>query len=111
MNQNAIYISYGETFSFPGTLDDDMDDVESITLYVGKEGPSEPLLAIQGVIMGLNVDLQHDKIEIPVGEYKYQIKVVYTDGRIEKFPEMTRRRTELPDFIVTEAIDEVEETV
>lgn len=109
-NMNTIYVRYGETLNLEGTLDADMGDVESVTLYVGKTGPNAPKLTVQGVIEGLNVTLREEAVELPLGEYKYQINLVYTDGTIEKYPDMHRNCIELPDFIVTEVVDEVEET-
>lgn len=108
MNNNNIYVSYGESLRLVTEITADLTDLESLTLYIGKGGDTLPSLTLTAVITADKATIYAQTIELEIGEYLYQYKAVYKDGSIDKFPEIDCCNTELPKFIVTDSIDDVE---
>ena len=82
------------------------------TLYVGKPGEAPVITKSAPFTDGVAyLSLAPVDTRIPLGEYKYQINVEYSDGSIEKYPEPQadcEDEDALPSFIVVEALDETE---
>jgi hypothetical protein len=106
-----IKVRYGESFNITVEMPDD-DEATIATLYVGKPGQN-PVITIpaefgaEGIahITGLPEDTR-----IPIGEYQYQINVLFSDDTVYKYPteEWCASHDGLPSFIVLEALDENE---
>lgn len=102
-----INTRYGASVDLSVTIDDPL--ATSASLYVGMEG-QVPLITKTATFTDKFADLSLDpeETEIPLNTYKYQINVSYSDGRLEKFPTSGCDDDDLPEFIVSEALDEQE---
>ena len=79
------------------------------SLYVGLDGKLPKITKTSAFVSGqADLTLLPAETEIPLGTYSYQINVEYSDGRLKKFPEPNQCTDELPSFIVSEALDEIE---
>lgn len=108
---DKISIRYGEDVTLP-IYTGNANNVTA-TLYVGKPGQVYVLDKQIALTDGEGVfELDQNDTKIPLGEYKYQINVVDSNGKLKKFPSPKDNCTDcfvsLPDFIVFEAIDEIE---
>lgn len=103
-NGKSIDVWQNETISLTSTSPD--ATYETATLLVG--APGDPaIFSHEAPYVNLIADLTvtDEDNDIPVGEYKYMIKVDYTGGEVKYFPDPTKCSTdELPDFIVKERI-------
>jgi len=103
----AIKTRYGATVELLINSDDDTAD--TATLTVGLEGVTPIITKTASFASGVaDVSLTDTDTAIPLGEYKYQITVEYTDGRVKKFPEPNTCGGKLPIFEVVEALDSQE---
>lgn len=108
---DTIPIRYGEALTL-GLDTDDITDL-SATLYVGKPGEvpliEKPITLVAG--KG-TFELAEEDTRIPLGTYAYQINVITVNGSVCKVPEPDADCAEcddaLPEFIVSEALDEQE---
>lgn len=112
-------VRYGESFKYKVESDD--TTAQTATFYVGKAGQS-PVITVPATFENgvAYIESDPEQTEIPLGTYKYQITISYTDGRVLKFPrpkkdcddcpsdEEEENLVELPDFIIYEALDEAE---
>jgi len=103
----AIKTRYGASVDIQVSLDD--DEAVSASLYVGLESDT-PVITKTALFSEDVADLSllPAETQVPLNTYKYQINVVYNDGRIRKFPEPSTCGASLPDFIIEEALDETE---
>jgi hypothetical protein len=101
-----IKVRYGASLELQVTNDD--TDAASASLYVGLAGET-PIITKTGSFISGTADLSLDpeETEVPLGEYKYQINVLYDDGRLEKYP-VASCDDDFPIFEVLEALDETE---
>lgn len=113
---DTIKVRYGESFDLSVQSDD--ESATTATLFVGKVGQS-PLITIpaafENVIISNNtvriayIEGERDHTRIPLGTYKYQFNISYSNGRELKFPtDEECEENGLPEFIVLEALDETE---
>lgn len=91
------------------------DETASVaTFYVGVAGESPVIVKSAPFIDGVaDISLEPIDTEIPLGDYKYQVDVEYTDGAVVKLPEPVGCCFEddpdfLPDFIVRESLSDTE---
>lgn len=105
---DEIKVRYGESFDLE-ILSDDLA-AQTVTLYVGKVGQTAKITvpATFGEGVAYIVGTEEDT-KIPLGTYKYMLKVETTDGKTYKFPTADEcEESGLPDFTVSEALDETE---
>lgn len=107
----SIKIRYGASLIQSVTIDN--ETAVSATFYVGKEGETPVITKVGNFelvenVMTANLTLEPEDTEIPLGEYKYQIDVLYEDGNISKFPAPTDCYSDLPDFEVYESLSDTE---
>lgn len=107
MNNNIV-VRYGASVELTVEIDD--NTAVSASIYVGKEGEVYEITKSGFFVDGVaDITLEPNETEIPIGDYKYQINVTYTDGKIDKYPEKNcLGEVDLPYFIVLEALDETE---
>ena len=106
MENKVISVSYGESLRLQTPVTIDTDGLLTLTFNIGKGGELPPELSIIATITADLITVYKEKVEIPVGTYKYQYTAVYSDGYIAKYPGITQCTPELPDFIVTDSIDD-----
>lgn len=107
----AIRTRYGA--SVIQTITSDNVEAVTATFYVGNEGEVPVIsktanFALVDNVMTADLTLEPEDTEIPIGEYKYQIDVLYSDGNIDKFPSPTECYSDLPDFEVYESLSDTE---
>ena len=102
-----INTRYGAIVDLSITIDDEL--ATDATLYVGLEGET-PLITKTATFTELAADLSlaPEDTEVPLGTYKYQINVVYSDGRLDKYPDADTCEDGLPEFVILEALDVIE---
>lgn len=107
---DSISIRYGESLTLP--LDAGDVEAASADIYIGKPGQVYTLTKHITLVDGLGVFvLDSDDTRIPLGTYYYQINVTDGGGYIEKYPssdDCGGCDSEFPEFIVQEALDEIE---
>lgn len=103
-------IRYGASYDF--TIETDDLTSETATFLVGKEGEAPLITSSATFTDGIaEISVTPEETQIPLGEYKYQINVETSDGKVYKYPDIDDCETEdsgLPIFIVLEALDETE---
>lgn len=95
----AIKTRHGETLELEFKTDDPLA-VEA-TLYVGVVDESPILVFTAPIVDGIASMVIHadDYFSNEIGEYKYQVNLVYADERVEIYPVPEDcRNGELPDF-------------
>lgn len=105
---NAITARYGESVPLSITIDD--TTAVSATIYIGLE-QAVPVITKSGTFVdgAADLSLDTDDTKIPLGTYKYQVNVIYENDLLEKYPSPdTCDGPDFPDFVVAEALDEVE---
>ena len=103
----TINTRYGSSVELTTTSTDATAD--TATLYVGVPGGAPVITKTANFVDGTaDVSLLPAETEVPLGSYKYQIDVAYTDGRLKKFPEPTSCDNDLPDFIICESLGDTE---
>ena len=103
----AINTRYGASVELTTNSDD--ATAQTATLYVGLPGELPEITKTASFVSGAaNLSLSPNETEIPLGSYKYQIDVLFTDGRLKKFPEPLNCNSDLPDFIVSESLGDTE---
>jgi len=103
-----IKVRYVESFDLSIETDDETATIA--TLFVGNAGEI-PVITIpaqfeNGVayITGLPADTR-----VPLGDYRYQVNVSFSDGRVLKYPtDEYCEENGLPGFSVLESLDETE---
>lgn len=103
-----MYLKYGESLRLQTALTDDLAGLVSLTFYVGLGGDALPELTSVATLTSTEATIFEDSVTIPVGQYKYQYTAVYSDGYTEKYPETDDCNAELPSFIVTDSLEDVE---
>lgn len=101
-----IRTSWGETV--PITIQ--AEDATSATLYIGEI--SNPLVTVTNVFTDGAADISApaEDMEIPVGNYSYQVKLVFDSGDIRYFPDSSCEECSLPTITVCPTIDMPEES-
>lgn len=104
-----IIIRYGESVTLPV----DSGDVNAVSadIYIGKPGEAYVLTTSATLTNGEGVfTFSKTDTEIPLDTYYYQINVTDGDGGVRKYPTPRSEDTEsnLPKFIVAEALDQIE---
>lgn len=106
-----ISIRYGESLTLPL----DAGDLTAVTadIYIGKPGQAYvltkniTLTAGEGVFVFTGIETR-----IPIGKYYYQINVTDDMGYVEKYPspdsDCEGCGEGFPQFVVSEALDEIE---
>lgn len=109
---NTLSVIYGGTIDVNVSVPIDDEMPESATIYVGKEGETYVMSATADFDeTGLAaISFTSEDTRVPIDNYKYQINLEYTDGNVVKLPDKGYCQCELPDFYVTEALDETEVT-
>lgn len=106
---NPIKVRYGASLIL--TVETEDTTAVSATLYVGEEGQL-PVITKTALFDNLiaDVSLNPEDTEVPLGKYKYQIDVIYSDGRIDKFPNPKNclQTKDLPDFSIHESLSDTE---
>ena len=103
----AINTRYGASVELTTNSDD--TTAQTATLYVGLPSELPMITKTSNFVSGVaEISLDPTDTKVPLGEYKYQIDVSYTDGRLKKFPEPTSCTDELPDFIIAESLGDTE---
>lgn len=102
-------VRYGESFDF--TIETDDDTATQATFIVGNEGEM-PVMEItaefdtNGVA---HIEVTPEDTKVPLGTYKYQITVELEGNKVHKYPTSEECGDNgLPEFVVLEALDEVE---
>lgn len=107
----SITIRYGEHLTLP--LDTgDVTDV-SADIYIGKPGAAYVLTKNISLTNGLGTFVfDSTDTSLPLDTYYYQINVTDADGYVQKFPSPDETCTDcdtgFPQFVVCEALDEIE---
>lgn len=106
-----ISIRYGEPVTLPIDAGDPL--ATSADIYIGKPGEAYTLTAHTELTLGVGVfELAPDQTKIPIGTYYYQINVNDDSGYPTKYPspdeECSGCEVDFPEFIVGEALDEIE---
>lgn len=103
-----LSVRQGETL--PLTVD--IDDIAAVSVsIIVKEDPTDASSTIYESAAFSNqiadLTIESSQTGVPVGEYIYQITVIYSDGSVEKYPDTTNcdDDCQLPQFIVCEALD------
>lgn len=91
-----ISTSWGETL--PLTVE--AEDATEATLYIGLTGDATVTRTAQFVEGVADVSVSAEDMQIPPGEYSYQVSITYSNGDLRKFPD-----SELPRLTVLETID------
>lgn len=109
---DPINIRYGESLTLPV----DVGDLTAVSadIYIGK--PGEVYVLTQNVSLTDGEGtffFTGSETSIPLGTYYYQINVTDIDGYVEKYPSPEADcngcdESDFPQFIVSEALDEVE---
>lgn len=101
-----IRTSWGETL--PMTIE--AEDATSATLYIGLI--SDPIVTVTNTFTGGAADISApaEDMEIPVGDYFYQVKVEFNNGDIRYFPDSSCEECTLPIVTVCPTIDMPEES-
>lgn len=104
----TIKVRYGESFDLK--LESDDVTAQTVTLFVGKEGALPKITVPANFVSGIAfLEGTPDSTKIPLGEYKYQLTVTFSDGKVRKYPTAEDCEVDgLPDFVVLEALDETE---
>lgn len=99
----TITTRYGASVPLTVTIDD--DEATTATIFIGMEGET-PLIEKTAAFIDkvADVSLEPEDTEIPLDDYKYQINIEYSDGRLDKLPD-SDCDDGLPTFIVLEALD------
>lgn len=108
MNNKDMFLKYGESLRLQTALTDDLAGLVSLTFYVGAGGEELPVLTSVATLTSTEATIFEEEVTIPVGEYKYQYTAIFTDGYVAKYPEINDCSTDLPAFIVTDSLDDVE---
>lgn len=104
----AINVRYGESFNLAvGT--DDVSATEAV-LYVGNMGEAPILTLTASLTLGVGqFTATAEEMELDLGTYSYQINILHSDGKLEKYPQPEDCEDgELPIFKVHEALDSPE---
>ena len=110
--ENNINIRYGETLKLTTTLTSDFANLTSLTFFVGLPGDTVPLISEIATLTNTEAIVEILSFILPLGEYNYQYTAVFSDGTIEKFPNVdcgcVGNDCDLPKIIVHEALDIIE---
>ena len=105
-------VRYGESFRLTVKQSDPL--AETASIFVGTANNQYLISKTSTFTDGIaDLTLSPTQTMLPIGEYKYQVNVEYSDGNIDKFPKPRKGCTQvdfvsLPDFIIYEALDEEE---
>lgn len=108
---DAILIRYGESVTLPIDTGDTTD--LSADIYIGKPGAVYVITKNITLVNGEGTFiLDPIDTEIPLDTYYYQINVTNAGGYVEKYPspeeDCGECNDEFPEFVVREALDEIE---
>lgn len=108
---DPISIRYGESLTLPLSTGDTF--AVSADIFIGKPGQVYTLTKNITLTEGEGVfNFTPSETKLPLGTYSYQINVTDSLGQIEKYPSPDRDCTDcendFPQFIVCEALDEIE---
>lgn len=108
---DPIIIRYGESLTLPLSTGDPF--AVSADIFIGKPGQVYILTKNIALVEGEGVfNFAPSETKLPLGTYSYQINVTDSLGQIEKYPSPDRGCTDcendFPQFIVCEALDEIE---
>lgn len=106
-----ISIRYGEPVTLPIDAGDPL--AVSADIYIGKPGEMYTLTGHAVLTLGVGVfEFTPEETKIPLGTYYYQINVTDDTGYPTKYPspdeECSGCEVDFPEFIVGEALDEIE---
>lgn len=106
-----ISIRYGESLTLP--IDTGDATATSASIYVGMPGEAYVLTKSASLTGGVgSFVLSAAETRIPLGTYYYQINVTDGGGFVEKYPspdvDCDGTESDFPQFIVCEALDEIE---
>lgn len=81
----SINVRYGESFNL--AISTDEVSATSASLIVGVQGVT-PILTLTAILTaGVGqFSASPEVMELPVGTYNYQINVLHSDGKLEKYP-------------------------
>lgn len=102
---NNITVRRGESLQLPITIDD--ESAVNVTLQIIKDDTE--VVRITEYFVDKNATIFIEEVIIPVDEYKYMLTVVYSDGVIDKLPDISDCHDsgcDLPNLIVCEGIFE-----
>lgn len=96
----------GETLPIIWEIDETGADTATITITDGDVVVLTKTVSFNGLTADLT--LSNTETDIPVKKYDYMITLVYTDGTVEKYPDVSScSGCSLPVFEVCKANDEV----
>lgn len=104
----SINVRYGASLTLTATTDE--STAETAILYIGKEG-MVPVIEKSANFINLvaDISLSTEDTKVPLGNYKYQLDVLHSDGRLDKFPTPEDcPYGDLPDFMVYESLSDEE---
>jgi hypothetical protein len=105
---DSINVRYGETL----TLYLETDDVSAVSadIFIGR--PTEEYVLTKSIALTDSkgtFEFSNTETMIPLGAYYYQINVVDSEGRIEKYPAPAGcDEDDFPEFVVSESLDLME---
>lgn len=85
-----LSVSWGETLPFVVQIDDTAAETATITI---SDTDGNIMLSKSGNFVVdddtnlTDISLNADETEMPLGEYNYQLRIDYTGGRVDKFPD------------------------
>lgn len=108
---DKISIRYGEDVTLPIDVGD--PTAVSADIFIGKPGGVYAITTSTSLALGVGTfALNSAMTRIPLGTYYYQINVADNLGYITKYPspdeECSGCEVDFPEFIVGEALDEIE---
>lgn len=109
---DSIYTRYGENVTL--SLDTGDPTLVSADLYVGMPGETYIITSHATLTDGVGTfELSTTDMSVPLGKYFYQVNVTDELGAVSKYPSPQRDCTgcsdvDFPQFIVDEALDQIE---
>lgn len=108
---DQISIRYGEDV----TLGLDSGDITAVSanIYIGKPGEQYVISQNTPLVNGVGTFIiTSTQTQVPLGTYYYQINITDSNGYTEKYPSPSAGcydcEDEFPQFIISEALDEIE---
>lgn len=107
---DTIRIRQGETEEFIVEIDDDLAESVSIIVKDLVSDVSPLIYESANFVDGVaSLILEGSVTSIAVGDYIYQLTVVYSDGSVDKFPDPSvgdcGDECDFPEFIICAALD------
>lgn len=102
---NNITIRQGETLQLPITIDDGAAETVLFQIIKNNKSVSETI----AIFENKKANILIEQLMLPIGEYRYMLTITYTDGIIDKLPDVSDCNDdscELPTINICEGIFE-----